>query len=98
MAGAQHQHEHHRNADAVNTAHRDGVFLKRQLDCAVIKTLHQLREDQGLEAYDSVYDVFEEGAELFPGAGFRSKTHVQIALRSLDCIVGAPFRVPGLAA
>lgn len=71
-----------------NTLQKDGVFLKRGLDCAVINAVHRLREDQQLPAYDSVYGVFEEGKPLYANAGFKTKTHVQIAVRNSDCIVG----------
>jgi hypothetical protein len=37
--------------------------------------------------------AFPEGREIYPGAGFDEKTHIQIALRNLDCIKGV-FRVP----
>jgi hypothetical protein len=76
-----------------NTAPRDGLFMRRALDCAVIKMGHQLRALAARRAFDTVYGVFEEGGALYPGAGFKLKTHVQIAVRNLDCIVGY-FRVP----
>jgi hypothetical protein len=77
----------------VNSSLAHGISLQRRLDCMVIQTLHGLREERGLPAYDSVYGVFEEGAPLYTGSGFKSKTHVQIAIRSLDCIVGS-FHAP----
>ena len=70
------------------------VFLQRNLDCAVIKVLHQLREADGIPQYDSVYGAFEEGGDLFEGSGFREKPHVQIAVSNQSCIVGY-FKVPG---
>jgi hypothetical protein len=66
--------------------------LRRQLDCAVIEHLHAIYEDQG-GYVDTVRGVFAEGQEVYPGAGFDSKTHVQIAVRNSDCIKGV-FRVP----
>lgn len=78
-----------------NTAYSEGLFLRRTLDCWVMNGLHRLREDAGLPAYDTVYGVFEEGGEIYPGAGFRTKTHIQIAVRNPECIVGY-FRVSGL--
>jgi len=71
-----------------NTLEREGVYLKRALDCAVIKTLHKLRMEAGDEPYDTVYGVFEEGPALYPNAGFRKKTHVQIAVIEPACILG----------
>jgi hypothetical protein len=78
-----------------NTLQRDGIYLKRALDCAVIRTAHKLRADSGQPPYDSVYGVFEEGPALYPQAGFKRKTHVQIAVIDPDCILGY-FRVRGL--
>lgn len=78
-----------------NTHQASGVFLRRSLDCAVIKAVHGLREEASLPPYETVYGVFEEGDELYPGAGFKKKTHVQIAVRNSDCIIGY-FRVGGL--
>jgi len=77
-----------------NSARANDVFLCRRLDCAVIKALHQLRAEYGDPPYDTVYGIFEEGEELYPGSGFRQKTHVQIAVRNSECIVGC-FRTRG---
>jgi hypothetical protein len=55
--------------------------------------VHKLREERGLEAYDSVYGIFVEGQDLFPGSGFKAKSHTQIAIRNSECIAGY-FRVP----
>lgn len=78
-----------------NAVHRDGVYLNRALDCAVIKTVHKLRMEAGDAPYDTVYGVFEEGPALYPNAGFKKKTHVQIAVIEPECVLGY-FRVPGL--
>lgn len=75
-----------------NTLPAHGIVLHRALDCAVINTAHAMRNGGEQPAYDTVYGVFEEGGELYPGAGFRRKTHIQIAVRNSDCIVGY-FRV-----
>ncbi len=67
--------------------------LRRNLDCAVVRRLHSLREEQGLSGIDTVRGIFTEGEPVYPGAGFREKTHVQIAVRNPECIKGV-FRVP----
>jgi len=67
--------------------------LRRPLDCAVITRFHAIRDDAGEIPVDSVRGVFVEGDEVYPGAGFREKTHVQLCIRNLDCIKGV-FRVP----
>ena len=68
-------------------------LLRRYLDCAVIRYLHRSREEAGLPLADTVRGVFIEGEALYEGSGFHDKTHIQIAVRTLDCIKGV-FRVP----
>jgi hypothetical protein len=63
-------------------------LLLRDLDCAVIQTLHRVRESQGLPKFDSVRGVFWEGNELYPDAGFREKDHIQICIVNPNCIKG----------
>lgn len=66
--------------------------LHRQLDCAVIEHVHAIY-DGANAAIDTVRGVFVEGAPIYPGAAFHTKTHIQIAVRNLACIKGV-FRVP----
>ena len=63
-------------------------LLIRNLDCAVIESLHHQRDLYGLPPFDSVRGVFTEGKELYPGAGFRDKNHIQICIRNPNCIKG----------
>ncbi len=65
-----------------------GHFLKRDLDCAVIETLHTLRERQKEKPFDSVRGVFVEGKELYATAGLREKNHIQLCIRDPNCIKG----------
>jgi hypothetical protein len=69
--------------------------LLRELDCAVINHLHQVRASARtpLQPFDSVKGVFLEGGQIYEGSGFFSKTHIQICIRNLACIKGV-FRVP----
>jgi len=60
----------------------------RFLDCAVIRTMQKLREDQGVPSYDTMRGAFWEGGELYPGAGFSEKGHVQIAVVNPNKILG----------
>ena len=68
--------------------------LQRHLDCAVVELLHAIREeasteqDQRLLPYQTVRGAFWEGDELYPGAGFRQKNHVQLVVRDSSCIKG----------
>lgn len=63
-------------------------LLIRELDCAVIERAHSYRSQQGLEEYDSVRGPFIEGKPIYPNAGFREKTHIQICVRNPNCIKG----------
>jgi hypothetical protein len=66
----------------------------RRLDCYVMNYLHTSRkEDADLEEFDTVRGVFTEGDPIYPNAGFRSKTHIQICVRKQSMIKGV-FRVP----
>jgi hypothetical protein len=68
------------------------------LDCAVISHLHAILDNQPedghpdigvyVEPFDTVRGLFPEGAAVYPGGGFRSKTHSQIAVRNNACIKG----------
>ncbi len=57
-------------------------------DCAVIEYLHLKRIERGLKLFDSVCGVFIEEQELYPGAGFHDKNHIQICIRNPNCIKG----------
>lgn len=63
----------------------NGDRVLRYLDCAVIRHLHEIMageeaRQQGIEPFDTVRGMFTEGGALYPGAGFQTKTHVQIAV------------------
>ena len=49
-------------------------LLKRQLDCAVLRTLHNMRVDNDERPFDTVRAVFVEGGSLYENAGFAAKT------------------------
>lgn len=66
--------------------------LLRELDCAVIENLHDMQRQTKFESFDSVRGVFVEGDELYPGAGFHDKNHIQICIRNPNCIKG--FFIP----
>ena len=72
---------------------RDGDKLLRFLDCAVIRLLHSALEASDEPALDTVRGLFSEGEDLYPGSGFKKKTHVQIAVCTAASIKGF-FRVP----
>lgn len=62
--------------------------LLRELDCIIIENLHKLRRDANFSPFDSVRGMFDEGIELYPGAGFKDKNHIQICVRNPNCIKG----------
>ncbi len=72
----------------VNKAPDKGGFnLIRPLDCAVIEYLHKESQKEGI-LYDTVRGYFQEGADAFDGAGIKEKSHIQICVRSIECIKG----------
>jgi hypothetical protein len=78
------------------TGDPNGDLLFRKLDCAVIRHLHAAIEsiapdERLVQPFDTVRGLFTEGAALYPGSGFRAKSHVQIAVRKTDCIKGIFF-------
>lgn len=62
--------------------------LNRELDCQVIQALHGYRKTSNLPPYDSVRAPFPEADELYAGAGFRMRNHIQIAIINPGCVKG----------
>lgn len=60
----------------------------RHLDCMVMNSLHYIRQHAGQKEFDSVRGPFLEGESIYPGAGFRSHSHIQICVRNQACIKG----------
>ena len=60
----------------------------RRLDRAVIEAIHQTARAADLPAFDTVRAVFLEGTEIYPGAGFLERTHIQICVRNPAQIIG----------
>ena len=67
-------------------------LLQRNLDCAVIRLLHEIRMEADEPPIDTVKGIFVEGDEIYPGSGFYDKTHVQICVSNPESIK-AVFRV-----
>ena len=57
--------------------------------------LHQLREEQQRQPFDTVRGFFNEGQPVYPTAGLRSLDHVQICVRNPARIIG--FFRPNIA-
>jgi len=89
------------NVDSSKEASGDKII--RRLDCAVMNSLFETQrtvqdldpESQpfSTQPYATVRALFPEGSQLYPGAVFRDKTHIQICVREPDQILGV-FRVP----
>jgi hypothetical protein len=69
-------------------------FGNRKLDCLVINNVTALvipgageHENRGREV-QTVRGAFEEGEEAFPGAVLKKETHIQVAVRDRQCILG----------
>lgn len=69
-------------------------LLLRRLDCAVLQHLFERTDHEykiGVETvgpFDSARGLFSEGERIYPNAGFKKKTHVQICVRNPNCIKG----------
>ena len=66
----------------------EGRLWARDLDCAVVEAVHDLRAKAGLPSYDTVRSAFQEGKQVYPGTQFRERHHIQIAVRNASCIKG----------
>jgi hypothetical protein len=72
------------NRDSPNV--KSGKKVIRSLDCAIINYVHTLNKRAGLRSFDTVRGIFVEGDPAYPGSEIYHKTHIQIAVRNLDCI------------
>lgn len=59
----------------------------RELDCAVINQHMDLLKSVNV-SFDTVRGAFLEGPAAFPGTTISAQTHIQIAVRNVDCILG----------
>lgn len=84
------------NVDPAKASNGDKII--RRLDCAVMNYLFQILQtaeesDPKSQPYATVRALFPEGNELYKGAGFKDKTHIQICVRDPEQILGV-FRIP----
>jgi hypothetical protein len=71
-----------------NAGTHDFDWLRRERDCFVLNsTIPEIELTNGLE-YHSVRGVFQEGRPAFHGAGIKYKSHIQIAVRNPQAIIG----------
>lgn len=62
--------------------------LLRDLDCAVIQSLHAYNNYRDNKTFDSVRGIFVEGGPPYKGSEFRIKTHIQLCIVNPNCIKG----------
>jgi hypothetical protein len=60
----------------------------RKLDCAVIRYVHQSRALNKELPYDTIRSAFNEGREVYPGASFTMRHHLQICVTNKNVIRG----------
>jgi hypothetical protein len=62
---------------------------RHDLDCLVINKfvlfMERFEGQQGIR-FQTVRGVFEEGRPLFPGSAIRAQSHIQIAVRDVQCL------------
>jgi len=61
---------------------------KRNLDCAVIKMVHEIVKQDGLQKYDSVRCAFAEGKAAYAGSNFSMRGHIEVCVINPDMIKG----------
>jgi hypothetical protein len=66
----------------------------RKLDCTAINYLVDSTGDVTTEQFQTVRGAFEEGDAAFPGSMIKKETHIQIAVRDRQCVLGV-FRPVG---
>lgn len=67
---------------------KGGYPLIRNLDYAVIQTVHRGRITAKQPVFDTVRGVFQEGTEVYKGSGFKNRTHIQLCVINSNCIKG----------
>jgi hypothetical protein len=74
-------------ADKVLPVNKGKDKKLRELDCAVINYCVYLAALRGIP-FDTVRGAFLEGPPVFLGTTISAETHIQIAVRNPDCILG----------
>ena len=63
-------------------------MLLRGLDCAVFNIGHEMRQRDGHPSWQLVRAAFYQGRPILDGTEFRSGTHIQLAVRDQQCVLG----------
>lgn len=62
--------------------------VKHKLDCAVINWSLDFAKNKTGRVFQTVRGVFLEGESIYPGTQIALKSHIQIAVRDPNCIIG----------
>jgi hypothetical protein len=62
------------------------VGPKRNLDCAVIKYVHEIARQERMLQYDTVRCAFSEGKPAYGGSNFTMRGHIEICVISGEMI------------
>lgn len=60
----------------------------RTLDCEVIKYVHQSNIIKAKVPYETIRSAFQEGDEVYPGASFSARHHIQVCVCQPELIKG----------
>ncbi|PTL75814.1 hypothetical protein [Vitiosangium sp. GDMCC 1.1324] len=66
----------------------------RRLDCAALNWFLDFAEHEEGRRYDTVRCGFSEGKPVYPGSGIFEQTHIQLAVRNPNCILGVFRPIP----
>lgn len=62
--------------------------ISKDLNISEINPENKILIQKHPQVIDSVRGMFPEGEEIYPGAGFRSKNHIQLCIVNPNCIIG----------
>ena len=80
-------HRENLHRSGIGPLNRGTDWKRRERDCFVINAYISLHEAEDVP-YDTVRGAFTEGEPVYPGAGFSSEAHIQIAVRNRRSILG----------
>lgn len=66
----------------------------RELDCAVIKYLHETRKRSGDKPFDTIRSAFHEGDLLYEGSNHTARLHIEICVINPEMIKGYFLPMP----
>lgn len=81
---------HEKSGDPMRV--NDGA--KRELDCAVIKYIHEIRTRAGDEEFDTIRSPFHEAGLLYDTSNFSARLHIEICVRKYEKIKGYFLPMP----